>query len=176
MEFEDDVDLRSDNPPANTPKEPVTLTLAGYEAQWVYERVAQIIAAQATQEVRRQAEKTVLETVSVEVERYVEEQLSARITSEVDSIIAEGWTQTDSYGYGSKKMTIRERINESLKASGNGGYNNGSNRSINGLAEKAIEAAVVAEFKEVQPSIRAMIDKTVKDKLAQSLKSALGLS
>jgi hypothetical protein len=169
MEFEDDVDLRSDNPPANAPKEPVTLTLAGYEAQWVYERVAQIIAAQATQEVLWQAEKTVLETVSVEVERYVEEQLSARITSEVDSIIAEGWTQTDSYG-GSNKMTIRERINESLKASGNGG------RSIKGLVEKAIEAAVVAEFKEVQPSIRAMIDKTVKDKLAQSLKSALGLS
>lgn len=110
----------------------------------------------------------------------VETAIRDGVAEEVRAVIAAGWPTTNSYGEPTGKMTtLKERIVAVLTERQGSTYGN-KNES---LVEKVIREAVAgelgkalkAEMERAQAEIRASVDGLVKERLAETLRTALGL-
>lgn len=129
--------------------------------------------------------RAVKERINAIAESMVREKFDAviadRITSAVDAVLADGWYETDSYG-GRKgdRHDLKARISKALTEPrrDSGGYSRKPS-ILDERLDEAIKAALNGEFAEVikkaTTDLRARLDATVTQKVAEAIKSALGV-
>jgi hypothetical protein len=150
----------------------ITLTVHGYDAAQVQERVAQLLVEQVDAHAR--------EAIRERVDRLIEERLgdvtTERMRGVLEEIIADGWQRTNNYGEAvGPKLGFRERATKELFEP------TGCNRArpIDDLFRETLNAALNKELGEVikqaTAQFRALVDETLQGKLRDALKSALGL-
>lgn len=106
-------------------------------------------------------------------------EIRARLSTAIDQVLAEGWYETDSYG-GRKgeKLDLKARIGKALTESRGDHYNRKPNIVLERIDE-AVKSTLSGEFSEVikkaTADLRARLDATVTAKVAEAIKSALGV-
>jgi len=109
----------------------------------------------------------------------VEAAIRDGVANEVRAVIASGWPTTNSYGEPTGKVTtLKERIVAVLTERGSG-YGSKNESLVEKLVREAVAGelgkALKAEMERAQAEIRASVDGLVKERLAETLRAALGL-
>lgn len=154
----------------------MTVTLSGYQESEVFDFLSQ--------RVRDTFDSMLREKVNELAANAVEEALTASaveaIDAQVKAAIEEGLQPHDRYGEpeGPRK-TIKAFVLDHLKQTVEGRYGYGRQTRIEKLASELLEEALKkdlgAELKKAREAFSAQINATLQAKLAETLKSALGL-
>src|SRR5687768_11012019 len=127
-------------------------------------------------EIRRQVEAGIAKLTTRAFEEAVQRQVGERIQAILDA----GWKQTNHYGEPTgTTVTVRELILEKLNTPVGDRYNGGTKPLVKHLVDEAVNQALRQqlgkELARAQEEIRAAVDGLIKEKLAETLRSALGL-
>lgn len=151
------------------PPKPIRLTVEGYEAENIADRVAMMLAERFANGIDKRVEELTLDHVKA---RLAEVTTDA-VQGEVDKIIASGWTETDSYGnprggaYGGTTR-IDKALADALDDALHGPKDyHGRRRSGAGVLQPIIDDA--------KKKFRELVDQTMTAKLQATLREALGL-
>lgn len=129
-----------------------------------------------------QAVKAKIEEVAKEVVRqHFDAAIHERIAAAVDTVIAEGWYETD--GYGGRKgdrMDLRARIGKAMTEPrrNSSGYNNQPSliaERVDEAAKEFLDKELRGEVDKAKAALRAKLDTSVMDTVANAVKSAIGL-
>lgn len=151
--------------------------LTGYARTRVEDAVARLAYENLEEEARVTLRAAVEKAVDAAVVRITE----TAVQNAVAKVLEEGWTPTNQWGEPrGERVTLRQRIEKLLTDKHHGNYD----RENNGTIAERIAAKVIAETfrtefgKELElarQEFRKALDGAVTSKLAESLKSALGL-
>lgn len=131
----------------------------------------------------------VLKEVRDRVDDKIDDMVRAEIRAAIDKVVEERivpmidgpWPLTNNYGERTgKTASLREIIVEKLTVPrGDSGYGRRPKTLVEELIENAVTAALNgalgAELKKAQEQIKTAVDDTIKTRLTETLKSALGL-
>lgn len=151
---------------------PITLTVDGYEASNVEERVARLLADRADKEMTEKIDKAISSAVESTLRRLVEEKLRP----EVERVVAAGWQQTNQWGEPTgQAVTLGQRVSQIIN--GKGAYDRGT--MVENLArealDKALKGELAPEIAAARDKFRALVDETLKAKFTGVMRDALGL-
>lgn len=144
-------------------------------ARWeegVVELLADRLQKRAADEIVTQARARALATF--------DETAKAKVASLVDDLMTNGWPEMSPYGEPTdRRWSARQAIVDALKTEVSSGYNQRRETLIAKLVREGVERVATKEFHEIfeeaKTKLRAAVDDTIKARLAETLKSALGL-
>lgn len=160
---------------AHAAKAAVVLRIEGYNAEnierMVADQIAEMFVKRHEDALRLRTEKAVDETVASVTE--------ARIAAEVERLLSEGWTSYTEWGSVKSKATLQERLRGLFFEERSWGYNDPKRTWAEKIGaeilEKSLRDAFAKEIGAAQLRFREAVDLVIQSKLAESLKSALGL-
>lgn len=154
----------------------VVLQITGYDAG----RIESMVAHQITAQVMKEAEAPdrIRRLVESAIDRVVNDQFELRIRSEVEAVLAEGWRQTDEYGTRrGEKVSLRDRVGALLGQRERDGYRRSwADETIKKAIDDLMSKSFVKEIEDMQKKFREQANELLTAKIADGLRSALGLS
>lgn len=146
------------------------------------ESIEQAVVEAITERLLSDRDSSLRKSVQEAVGKVVAETTTTMVSAAVERTLAEGWQEFDRWGDPKgERFTLRSRIEKVLSAKERigGSYNAPELTLIERLTQKAIDETVRNAFdKELEyarTKFRAAVDTVVQAKLAETLKSALGL-
>lgn len=133
---------------------------------------AEILGKHIEQKIEALADKAVREQFDATIKE--------RISKTVDQVLADGWVKTDNYGNANgERLDLKGRINEILTKKESAGYNRESWTLSEKLVREKVEEVLRGDLnkasQEAQAALRKQLDTAVTTKVAETIKSALGL-
>jgi len=153
---------------------PITLTVDGYEAQQIQERVAELLAAQAAEKLDEMIASIARETIESKMAAYADKEARAA----VEEVLAEGWSETNTYGERvGQKLTLKDRVSKHLfSARSNYDRKTRIDEFFDDTIAKAMREELGAVIKDATTKFRAQVDGVMTAKLAETLRKSLGLT
>lgn len=154
--------------------EKMTITVEGYDAaqvkEWLSERVNREIAEAMNGAVRTEIARC--------VENLVVDLAKERVVSEIEAVLAAGWTCTNQYGEPTgRTLTLRDRVRGFFDSKES--HYDRSNRVEKWVEEgvkRSLETAMNEEIKSARERLRAAFDDVLKAKFADTIRKALGVN
>lgn len=114
--------------------------------------------------------------VAAEVQRIVSGELEARVRGEVEDVLRNGWKKTDDWGRELKSVTIRDMAIDYVNGK-DGSYDRDMRLSkiMKETLEQAIRGELGKEIAAAKEAFKQMLDESLRAKLAEALRVALGL-
>lgn len=149
------------------------LKVSGYDEERMLDMMAEKLVERAANEL----DKRVADAVEAAVASTAEKLARERLEAECERVLTEGWQKTDQYGAPQGKvMSLKDRMSEMLNRTT--GYN--SQRWADELIQKAMTDHFGRAFRDESNALlnkfRAQADELLSSKIAEMLKSALGLA
>lgn len=152
----------------------IVLTIDGYDAGRIEGAVVERLAAMYAKDLAQRGAVKVDKILSGALEIFIATKLGAA----AESVLDEGWHRTDEYGVRTgNKITLKDRIGEMLSKK-NSNYSN-SQSWIDRVVDEKVSALLTHTFKreldEATSRFRKQVDELLAGKIAEGLRSALGL-
>ncbi len=114
------------------------------------------------------------------VREHFDDTIKARIAGAVDDVLAAGWTRTDSYGNATgERLDLKGRISEIITDKKEERYGQPkltlSEKLVKDQIEKTLNRELTSEIEAARKSLRSQLDAVVSGKVAETIKTALGL-
>lgn len=129
----------------------------------------------------RALERRIDELATERVRECFEEVIKARIAATVDEVLAEGWQRTDRYGnrQDAERLDLKARISEMLAEKKHDGFGRQPISLAEEVVQKTVEGVLTRELQneieKARTALRAQLDAVVAGKVAETIKTALGL-
>jgi len=137
------------------------------------------VTAIVHRKVQEQIEKKLDETIETAVSAAANEVIADKLRAQAEAIIADGWTETDGYGRTTRVRTLRDLMTDLLTKPSGDSYSRNREPFATKVIKEALSAAITknfaADIAAAQKELKGMLDASVKEKLANALKQALGL-
>lgn len=133
------------------------------------------------QELRARIERQLEEAIATQVAALVDDSVRARIALEVDRVLTNGWPITDEYGRDSgQRRTLSSIVLDALAQQTPDRFGHNRPEAIPVMVTREVlHRRLGAEFeKEVaaaREAFRAQVDETIRGKISDILRNALGM-
>lgn len=155
----------------------VLLKIMGHDASRIEGIVAELVTSRVLKDAN--AEHRIQQLVEKAVNDVVGEKFKERICAEVESVLAEGWYKTDSYGTRQNtKLTLKDRIGELLNSVTDNyqGRKKWIDAAIEGNVSHHMTKEFAAEMDAAKQSFRAKVDALLTTKIIEGMREAFGLA
>lgn len=157
--------------------EKMTIVVEGYDASQVKDWLSQRVNREVEEGLDRRVQEAIRGAIKARLEDVVEGLTKERVASEIDAILAEGWTLTNQYGEPTgRKMTLRDRVRGYFDSKADS-YDRQTRveKWIHEGVTQSLKAALDAEVKEARERLRKSFDEVLQAKFTDTIRSALGM-
>jgi hypothetical protein len=149
---------------------PITIAISGYDAGRVEQRVAELLRDHACETMKEAIDHHVALAVQEAVMQVTEE----TIRPTVERVLKEGWQPTNEWGHPrGAKVTLEQRVGAIVI--GDDRYDSMLNRMTKDIVERELKGDLSKVMAAAAARFRAVVDKTLGEKLSAAMRDAAGL-
>jgi hypothetical protein len=155
----------------------IAITIDGYDAEQVKTWIANRVERAVEEGLDRRVDEALKEAAQSAIDGMADRIAKERVTKEITDILAEGWTQTDSYGNATgKKYTLRERVRGFFDTKADS-YDRQTRveKWIAEAVQRELATVLKAEVESAQKRLRDAFDDVLKLKFADTMRKMLGV-
>ena len=125
--------------------------------------------------VDKQIEKKVDEKLEAAVDAAFSEAIKARVQRAVDEVLEKGFPKIDEYGRNTGTKPLAERVAEELGRRGTYDRRDRFAEMVSERFGRLLDKALAPHVERAEEEFKGQVDAVIKAKLAETLKTALGL-
>lgn len=141
--------------------------------EYTDESFSEEIIAAAGRKIVEYAQKRIDSAINERVAEVASEIIATRIGDVIDQILRDGFRETDNYGSPRGQIkTVKTMVLEALSPSNNGSY---GRKTLPAIVNEVLVKRFDEEIADGTKRLRAVVDETIKGKVAEALASAFGV-